>query len=135
LSRIERSQLDECLIQDDHLALSWQHGSDTLVQTDPDSPARTFGRVTLARMIDEHLPHGVRRDAEEMSAVLPDDPILPNESHIRFVNQRSRLQRVLSTLAPQICGRSATKFLVHDRHKVVACLEVTTAPCPQQTAN
>jgi hypothetical protein len=57
-----------------------------------------------ARVIHQDTAHHLRRQAEEVSAVLPRHGILTNQPQIRFVHEGRRLQRMVPTLLSQVFG-------------------------------
>jgi hypothetical protein len=58
-----------------------------------------------AGAIDQDAPHHLTRHPEELPTVLPHDPPLIDQSHIRLVHERRRLQRVPAAFAAQLPGR------------------------------
>lgn len=55
-----------------------------------------------ARLIDQDAPHHLRRDGEEMGAILPFHRLLVDQAQVGFVNESRCLQSVAAALAPQI---------------------------------
>ena len=53
-------------------------------------------------MGDEDLPHDVCRDATEMRVILPGHLNLVDELHVRFMYQRSSLERVIVSLTGEL---------------------------------
>ena len=51
-------------------------------------------------VVHEDPAHDLRRDTEEVRAILPIDLALVNEPHVRLMDQGRRLQRVVRALAP-----------------------------------
>ncbi len=74
-------------------------------------------RVTRTRALDQDLPHGVRRDRAEVRAVLPTLRAILQELHVRFVDERRRLQRLPGALPLQIMRGEAPQLGVHERHE------------------
>ena len=79
--------------------------------------ASTLLRVAGAGSLDENLAHRVRRDGAEMRAVLPPPGLVLQETQVRLMDERRRLQRLAGPLATEITRRKAPELLVHDRQQ------------------
>ena len=55
-----------------------------------------------ARVVNEDAAHGLRRDPEEVRAVLPLDLALVDELEVRLVDEGRGLEGVVGALAPQV---------------------------------
>ena len=55
--------------------------------------------VMAAGMIDQYAPHHLRRNREEMRPILPFHALVVHQTHIGFIHQGSRLERVAGALA------------------------------------
>jgi hypothetical protein len=78
-------------------------------------------------VIEQHLPHSVGGDAEEVRTVLPVDPVLADQPHVSFVNQRSRLERVARPLALHVRSGHAAQLPVDQRDQLIGCVLITLA--------
>ena len=79
-------------------------------------------------MIDQDAPHGLRGDAEEMRAILPADCPLIDELYEGFVDERRRLQCVVTSLASEVAGGQPLQFGVDLRQESVECVFAPVAP-------
>jgi hypothetical protein len=70
-------------------------------------------------MIDQDVPHDLRRDAEKLCPVLPNDWLATNESEVRFMNEGGRLQGVVGTLSSQVIAGEETQLVVNRLEKVI----------------
>ena len=95
-------------------------------------PARAFGRAARARAVHENAPHHLRRDEEELRAILPHRALLIDQAEVDLVDQGGRLQQMPRAFAPQVRGGAAAQFLIDDRHEAVAGAVVTGAPGVEQ---
>jgi hypothetical protein len=66
-------------------------------------------------MVDEDAPHHLRRDPEELCAILPGGALI-DESQIGLIDQRRRLQCVIPPFASQVGGGPPVEFVVDDRY-------------------
>ena len=83
-------------------------------------------------MVDEDAAHHLRRQAEELRAILPDNMLLIDEAQIRLVHERGRLQGVGAPLAAQVGRGTAAKLLIDDRDETVARSRLASRPCAQK---
>src|SRR5688572_21911085 len=67
-----------------------------------------------------------------MFTPLPTAVPLANESYVRFVNERCRLQRVIGSLAAQVRVGHVTKFVVDEWRELVECRLVAPIPTLQE---
>ena len=51
-------------------------------------------------MVDENPSHEIRRNGEEVRAILPADGLSAGQAQKRLMNERCRLQSVIGILAP-----------------------------------
>ena len=66
-----------------------------------------------AGMIDQNLAHQLCRYSKELRPALPGYRLI-NQSQVRLVNQRRRLERVLLPLVPHVALRDAVQFSMYD---------------------
>ena len=57
-------------------------------------PAAALLGASSPRVVDQNPPHHAGGDAEEVRAIAPLDLPLIDEAHVRFVDERRRLQRM-----------------------------------------
>ena len=67
-------------------------------------------------MIDQVMAHGSSSNSEKMSAVLPLRFLLPNQSEIRFMDERCGLQCMAGALAAEAAARQTVQFSIDQRH-------------------
>jgi hypothetical protein len=65
-------------------------------------------------LVDQHPPHHLRRDPQEVQAVLPVHPPLVEQAQIDLVDQAGRLQREMGGLVAQQQPRQPAQLLVDD---------------------
>jgi hypothetical protein len=70
-----------------------------------------------------------------MSAVLPGDSLLPHQAYVRLVYESGRLKRVIPALTSEVRGCPAAELAIHDRHQVLARLDVSPSPRAEQMAD
>ena len=84
------------------------------------------------RVVDEHAPHHLRGDGEELCAALPARVVLVVEPQPRLVHERCRLEGVPLALAPEREPRLPAKLRVDEPDERLAGLRVAHAPCAQE---
>src|SRR6185369_15638582 len=104
----------ECVVQRDQFGATFDRPIDVFVQREFLKILATLFRIVLARMVDQQATHYLSSNSEKMSAVLPVDPRLIDESQICLMNQRGRLKRVIGSFTPQIIRRKFAQFIVDD---------------------
>ena len=130
LLRIDGHELLERPIERQHVAVARRHRANAIVQRHAHRAAEALAAALSLRVIDQDAAHHLRRHAEEVRAVLPDDALLADEPQVGLVNERRRLQRVLDPFAAEV-GRGPPPELVVDHlHQVVARFQVTSDPRP-----
>ena len=86
-------------------------------------------------MIDQDPSHHLRGDTIEVGAIPPDDPLLPYQSEVRLIDERSRLKGVVRALPAEIRGRQSSELLVNQRHQLLSRVAVAFAPREQEDAD
>jgi hypothetical protein len=81
-----------------------------------------------SRVIDQNAPHHLRRDCEEVSAVLPIDVSLIEQFHVRFVHDRRRLQPAMPPLAGELPRCERAQLAVDERNQPLERLAAAAAP-------
>jgi hypothetical protein len=92
-----------------------------------------LGSETVARMIDQNMAHQLRGHTEEVSAVLPLRRFLANQTQIGLVYQRSALERVVGTFAPQVAAGHAAQLIVDYGYQRFPRFRVAVAPIGEQS--
>jgi hypothetical protein len=67
-----------------------------------------------------------------MPPALPFWEILLDKPQVSLIDKRSRLQRVIRPLPPQIAVSQLAKLVVYDRHQLVERGMVSSAPAQQE---
>ena len=73
-----------------------------LVQGHSGCPASPFRSAVRARVIHENAAHRLGGDPKKVCSILPPDIALLDEPEECLVDECSRLERVIGTLAPQV---------------------------------
>ncbi len=82
---------------------------------DPLAPATALFCRPRSRSIYQDAPHQLRRNREEMGAVLPVKLAYRRQPQIGLVDQRGGLERMARPLAPHAARGKAAKFVMHQR--------------------
>ncbi len=83
-------------------------------------------RTTTARVIHENSAHDLRRYAEEMRAIPPVAVPLVDETQVKLVNERRRLQREPTPFGTKLACGNATQLRVDERQQLVERIGITT---------
>jgi len=84
------------------------------------------------RVVHEDTAHHAGSDAEEVAAILPLDASLVDETQIRLVHQRRRLQRVIGPLAAKMGAGQPAQLVIDEREKLFLDGRVAAAPLGEQ---
>jgi hypothetical protein len=95
----------------------------------------TFGRESIAGVIDQDATHELGGGSEELRAVLPPHARLSDQPDVRFVDERGGLQCVIGTLAAQRRFREAVQLAVDDRHQRIERSGLAVVPGLEQTGD
>ena len=98
---------------------------------DPQLAAALCGPLG-ACMVDQDVPHRLRRDAEEMDAVLPVLVGVASQFQVRLVDHRGGLQRVTGGLLRHVTLGELVQFAVDQRNQLLQCALVPGAPAVEQ---
>ncbi len=101
------------------------------LERDPFEVAAALAGALLSRVIDEHAPHRLRGEGEEVMAIV-DDVGAVHEAQIRLVDERGRLQRVLPGFAAHVASRQLMKLRVQGAHDAVRGVGVAAAHTSKQ---
>ena len=112
-------ELMKRLIQRDKFGAALHGPVDILVQREFLKIRATLSSPVRARVVNQDTAHHLRRDAEEMGAVLPVDPRLIDQPQVSLVHQGSGLQRVIGAFAAQVVGGKAAQLIVDERQQGV----------------
>jgi len=83
-------------------------------------------------MIDHDAPHQLRGRSDKVGAVLPATFGIVNQSQVRFVEERCRLQRVADAFLAHVMMCQAVQFRLHQRDQPSEGFLIATAPVAQQ---
>jgi hypothetical protein len=86
-------------------------------------------------VIDEDAAHHLRYHGQKLYAVLPDGVLLIDETDVRLVYERGRLQDVSRTFASQMDSRTTAQLAVHERHRAIAGIQVPRVPGAEELRN
>jgi len=97
-------------------------------------------RVARARACStEHLPHGSRREREELGPVLPLEAFLPplaaGDACVGLVHQGGGLERVIAPLAPHMGARDAAQLGMQERKQLTQGAIAVVARASEQGAD
>ena len=91
-----------------------------------------LARVVATGVVDKDPPHDLRGHTKEMRAIPPIDPPLIDQSQIRFVDERRRLQGVPHPLASKLARGDAAQLGIHERQQLVEGTVVPATPIVEQ---
>ncbi len=92
-------------------------------------------QVMAARMLDQNAPHQLRRNGEEVRAILPLHAPVLHQPHVRLINQRRRLQAVAGAFACHVAPCQTVQFGINNRRQPFQRAGVSAAPGTQQLAD
>ena len=100
------------------------------------NPNRLWTSTSLgaspSRDVHEHPSHHLRRDPEEVPAVLPVDRIPAEQAKAQLVDQARRLKADARSLADQIAGRYAVQLVVYEGQDALERVCIAVAPGAEQ---
>ena len=76
-------------------------------------------RLLRDGVVHQDPPHRLRRNGEEMGAVLPAQPIQPEQLNVSLVHQAGRVQRVVPPLPAALSPGDALELLIEDRKQPI----------------
>ena len=135
LLRIQRLEPRQRLIEDEGVSGINRRGRRCgigVVDRDIRDASTALEPAVVAGVIHDDSPHQLRRDAEEMRAILPVNRPLPNELEIGLVDERRGLQRVIAPLARQVPRSQRVQFGVDKRDQPVERLRTAVLPLLKQ---
>lgn len=83
-------------------------------------------------MVNQNIAHHVCGDGKKLRAVLPRNVFPINQSKIRFVNQRGRLQNVIRAFVAQICSSEPPQIRIYKFEQLIGSALVARADCAKQ---
>jgi len=119
-------QLLKRFIDGEDLGRLLDGSGDCLVEGREDRSLVTLAGIVGPRMIDEDLPHDLRRHAEEVRPACVIRLMLFDQTGIRFVHERGRLQCMVLTFVVEIAASQPLQFGVQERDQAV---EGSLIPC------
>lgn len=111
---IELLEAGKRLVQRRQHVVRGRTGIDRLVQRHAIQRRPSLRRTARSGTIHQHLPHGARRDRDEVTAVLPRGTGMC-QSQVRLVDQSGRLQRLAGRFASHVRGGDPTELVVDIR--------------------
>ena len=99
--------------------------------TPSDVNVTTFDAAMCTGGVHQDAPHDPRRHGEKVPPVLPVDLVNVEQSEIRLIDERRRLQCMVRTLLRHVAPRQAPQLLVDQRHQLVQGGCVASPPCEQ----
>ena len=95
-------------------------------------PAASLLVLATARVVNEYPPHQPRRHRKEVVPILPVDPPGIDQAHVRFIQERRRLQAVAGALAPHAGHSDPVELGVHQRNEAFERRLVAPSPGQEQ---
>ena len=111
---------------DGNIALEWR--THLRVKRYPHEITATLVGRPAPRMLHKDPAHEMRRDAEEVRAVLPLHLPLVDKLQVGIVDEGGRLQCVTGTFAAEIIVSQPTKLFIYSVHKLVSSVLIPRAP-------
>jgi hypothetical protein len=102
------------------------------VQRDTGPHPRPLRRFLGPGPIDQYAPHHLRGETEELRPILPDRPLLVDQSEIRLMHQLGWLERCLRGFAPQTVGGAKPKLTINQWHELIPRRQIAVAPGAEQ---
>ena len=133
LARIERRQLGQRRVQIEEVDVWRVVVRDGAVERQARPSAGPFGHLAPPGVIYQDPAHHLGRQGEEMRSILPIGVPLVDESEVRLVDQRRRLQQVPRLFVPESGRRPAAQLLVDDGDERVTRGEIPSAPRVEQS--
>lgn len=120
-------------VEIEHVDVERRHGQRwRIVQGYVDAAGAALFRSPGAGAVDQDAPHHLRRDGEELRAILPGCPALIDEPDVCLVHERRRLECVARPLAPQLCRGATSKLAIDEHQDALARLEIPGGPRVQE---
>src|SRR5579871_1023036 len=92
-------------------------------------------QIVAARMVHQDAPHQLRRDSEEMCAILPLHARIVHQAHIGFIYQCGGLQAVAGVFPFQVAPRQPPQLFVNDGGELFERALISAAPGVQERAD
>ena len=92
----------------------------------------TLARAMAPRVVHQDLAHQPRSHAYEVHPVLPVDPVHPRQAHVGLIDQRGRLQGVITPLIGKLPPCDRPQLGIRHAHQTITRSLVTRAPGRQQ---
>src|SRR5262245_38195799 len=128
LLRVEHRKLRERVVESEELQAGSETGDETLVERDVGLRSPALPGVPVAGVVDEDSAHHPSRNAEEVRAVLPDDPLLVDEAQVGLVYEGRGLERVARPLRAKVGRRSPLEVGVEELHQLLDDATVALPP-------
>ena len=135
LRGIERRQLFQGLVERDDVGLSGGDRRVRFLQRYACRGAAPFFPAARASVVHEQSAHRLGGYGEEVSAVLPGDPLLVHELQVRLVDDGRGLQGMAGTFLGEMTFRQSVQLVVHQGDELVESLLVPLVPGQQETGH
>jgi hypothetical protein len=132
LSRVEFRQTVQQVVQSNDVQVGLRGKQCGAIELHAHPAAGAFPHLSPPGVVDEDPAHHLGRQREELRPVLPRQSSLLDESKIRFVNERGRLQRVARFFSSEVCTGAPAQIPVHQRDKALARGIVASGPGSKQ---
>ena len=97
--------------------------------------AAAFVGLPGSGVIDQNVPHGFRRERQEMRPIRKPGLRSAEDPEVRLVDERCRLQRVVPALTLQMPPGDAVQFGIDDRQQFVGRAGVSGARAAEQLSD
>jgi hypothetical protein len=99
------------------------------------SVAAALGCQVLSRMVYENIPHQLRSDTEEVSAILPLYIPAIYQVQVCLIDQSSRLEGVIGALVAQAAVCQPAQLGIDQREQLFQRLLIPVAPIYEKLCN
>ena len=86
-----------------------------LIEGDLPTRSPALGSVPALRVVEQDLPHCLRRDGEEVRVARPPRRRLVDEPEIRLMYQRGGVERLVAPPAPPLAAGEHAQLVVDER--------------------
>src|SRR5262249_46179677 len=97
--------------------------------------AAAFLIPARSRVIDEHVPHESRRDAQKVRAVLPAKLTGSGQPQKRFIDEGGDLKGVIASLATHVAAGEPSQLRLDDGDQPIEGRVIAGAPGPEELRN
>src|SRR5262249_47438904 len=127
-SRVDGRKCVECSVEVDEIQHGFGGFESGIVNGYPFGCTAVLLTTSSTRVIDKHLPHEARRNADKVCAILPLHVPRSQQPKKRLVHERSRLQRMTVAFAPHVRASESAQFGFDERDQPVEGGLIAVAP-------